>query len=90
MAKTAGFSARFQYEGDDFNTVLGFVAAGLCVAVLPRLALPPGLTDVVAKPLTSPTLTRFLYTIRLDTRHTPHAVLALEELLAAAANSHRR
>ncbi|MDX3129921.1 LysR family transcriptional regulator [Streptomyces europaeiscabiei] len=90
MAKTPGFSARFEYEGDDFNTVLGFVAAGLCVAVLPRLALPHGPTDVVAKPLTNPSLTRFLYTIRLDTRHTPHAILALEELLASAADHPRR
>ncbi|MFF6914452.1 LysR substrate-binding domain-containing protein [Streptomyces sp. NPDC012466] len=86
MAKTTGFSARLRYEGDDFNTVLGFVAAGLCVAVLPRLALPRGLTDVVARPLTKPTLTRFLYTVRLETRHTPHAIVALEQILAGEAD----
>jgi hypothetical protein len=54
--------------------------------MLPRLALPHGLTDVVAKPLTNPTLTRFLYTVRLDTRHTPHAIVALEQMLAAEAD----
>lgn len=85
MAKAPGFSARLKYEGDDFNTVLGFVAAGLCVALLPRLALPREATNVVARPLVNPTLTRFLYAVRLDTRHTPQAVLALERLLTTQA-----
>ncbi|MBD0693392.1 LysR family transcriptional regulator [Streptomyces sp. CBMA123] len=85
IAKTPGFRARLEYEGDDFNTVLGFVAAGLCVAVMPQLALPRGVTQVVARPLADPELTRFLYSVRLDTRHTPQALLALEQLLAAQA-----
>ncbi|MFG3498889.1 LysR family transcriptional regulator [Streptomyces sp. NPDC047928] len=87
MAKVPGFAARLEYEGDDFNTVLGFVAAGLCVALLPRLALPRGVTDVVSRPLVALALTRFLYTVRLDTRHTPRAILTLEEMLAAEARA---
>ncbi|MFF9643063.1 LysR family transcriptional regulator [Kitasatospora aureofaciens] len=85
IAKTPGFRARLEYEGDDFNTVLGFVAAGLCVAVMPQLALPRGTTQVVARPLAEPELTRFIYAVRLDTRHAPHALLALEQMLAAQA-----
>ncbi|MGW3074017.1 MULTISPECIES: LysR substrate-binding domain-containing protein [unclassified Kitasatospora] len=85
MAKTPGFQARLEYDGDDFNTVLGFVAAGLCVAVMPRLALPPGSTQVVARPLAGPELTRFIYTVRIDTRHAPRALLDLERMLAAQA-----
>ncbi|WP_179199890.1 LysR family transcriptional regulator [Streptomyces sp. NRRL B-24572] len=85
MADTPGFQARLQYEGDDFNTVLGFVAAGLCVAVMPRLALPRAHTQVVARPLAEPQLTRFIYAVRIDTRHTPRAVLDLEEMLTAQA-----
>ncbi|MFH7594154.1 LysR substrate-binding domain-containing protein [Streptomyces racemochromogenes] len=85
IAKTPGFQARLQYEGDDFNTVLGFVAAGLCVAVMPRLALPRANTQVVARPLAEPQLTRFIYAVRIDTRHTPRAVLDLEQMLAAQA-----
>ncbi|GAA3005219.1 LysR substrate-binding domain-containing protein [Kitasatospora sp. NPDC058063] len=85
MAKTPGFQARLEYDGDDFNTVLGFVSAGLCVAVMPRLALPPGITQVVARPLAGPELTRFIYTVRIDTRHAPRALLALERMLAAQA-----
>ncbi|MET9179134.1 LysR family transcriptional regulator [Kitasatospora aureofaciens] len=85
IAKTPGFRARLEYEGDDFNTVLGFVAAGLCVAVMPQLALPRGTTQVVARPLAEPELTRFIYAVRIDTRHAPHALLALEQMLAAQA-----
>ncbi|MFJ9770364.1 LysR family transcriptional regulator [Kitasatospora sp. NPDC101157] len=85
IAKTPGFQARLAYEGDDFNTVLGFVAAGLCVAVMPQLALPRGTTQVVARPLADPELTRFIYAVRIDTRHTPRALLALEQMLAEEA-----
>ncbi|MFG2794338.1 LysR family transcriptional regulator [Streptomyces sp. NPDC048419] len=85
MAKSAGFAAQMEYEGDDFNTILGFVAAGLCVALLPRLALPRGATDVVAKPLVNPCLNRFVYTVRLDTRHRPRAIDMLERLLTEEA-----
>ncbi|MFH9352342.1 LysR family transcriptional regulator [Kitasatospora sp. NPDC017646] len=85
IAKTPGFQARLEYEGDDFNTVLGFVAAGLCVAVMPQLALPRGTTQVVARPLADPELTRFIYAVRIDTRHAPRALLALEQMLAAQA-----
>lgn len=85
IAQTPGFRARLEYEGDDFNTVLGFVAAGLCVAVMPKLALPRGATQVVARPLADPELTRFIYAVRIDTRHAPRALLALEEILAAQA-----
>ncbi|WP_186319388.1 LysR family transcriptional regulator [Streptomyces sp. SAJ15] len=87
MAQTPGFQARLQYEGDDFNTVLGFVAAGLCVAVMPRLALGRGTARVVARPLAEPQLTRYIYAVRINTRHAPHAVLALEQMLAAQALS---
>ncbi|MCX3063647.1 LysR family transcriptional regulator [Streptomyces beihaiensis] len=82
LAKTSGFEARMEYEGNDFNTVLGFVAAGMSVAVLPRLALPEGAPGVVARPLVEPALTRFIYTVRIDTRHTPRALLVLERMLA--------
>ncbi|WP_051837808.1 LysR family transcriptional regulator [Streptomyces sp. NRRL WC-3742] len=85
IAQTPGFRARLDYDGDDFNTVLGFVAAGLCVAVMPKLALPPGATQVVARPLADPQLTRFIYAVRIDTRHAPRALLALEEMLATQA-----
>ncbi|MFG2393500.1 LysR family transcriptional regulator [Streptomyces lavendulae] len=85
IAQTPGFQARLQYEGDDFNTVLGFVAAGLCVALMPQLALPRASPGIVARPLAAPQLTRFIYAVRIDTRHAPRAVLDLERILAAQA-----
>ncbi|MFE9934612.1 LysR family transcriptional regulator [Streptomyces sp. NPDC005533] len=90
LARTSGFQARLEYGGDDFNTVLGFVAAGLCVAVLPGLALPSGATNVVARPLANPELTRFIYTVRLNARHVPQAILALEHMLAMQAQEATR
>ncbi|MFN2595360.1 MAG: LysR family transcriptional regulator [Actinomycetota bacterium] len=43
----AGFTPRFSIEADEFATTLGFVAAGLGVAMVPLLALgslPPGVS----------------------------------------------
>ncbi|MFE3523363.1 LysR substrate-binding domain-containing protein [Streptomyces sp. NPDC059161] len=62
-----------------------FVAAGLCVALMPQLALPRASPDIVARPLAAPQLTRFIYAVRIDTRHAPRAVLDLERILAAQA-----
>jgi DNA-binding transcriptional LysR family regulator len=47
-----GFEPRFAYRTDDYRAVQGFVAAGLGVAILPRLALalmPPGVERVVIR-----------------------------------------
>lgn len=80
-----GFTHRLQFTGDDFHTVIGMVAAGLCVTVLPQLALRTSAADVVARPLTNPAMEREVYVSRLRTRHTPPVVLALEEQLRVVA-----
>lgn len=84
LGRLGGFDHRLQFTGDDFHTVIGMVAAGLCVTVLPRLALRTSAADVVARPLTDPALEREVYVSRLRTRHTPAVVLALEEQLRMA------
>ncbi|MDQ3576588.1 MAG: LysR family transcriptional regulator, partial [Actinomycetota bacterium] len=86
LADTRGFTPRLRFEGDDFHTVIGLVEAGLCVALLPRLALRNSTAAVIARPLAGSPLTRDLYSTRLDTRHTPQVVLTLERLLAEEAN----
>jgi DNA-binding transcriptional LysR family regulator len=86
LADVQGFTPRLRFEGDDFRTVIGLVEAGLCVALLPSLALRHTGADVVARPLAGSPLTRDLYATRLDTRHTPQVVLTLERLLASEAN----
>jgi DNA-binding transcriptional LysR family regulator len=85
LARSAGFRARLWFGGDDVRTVAGLVAAGLGVALLPRLALRHSPAGVLVRPLAGAPLTRFLYTTRLDTRHAPPVVTALETLLAAVA-----
>jgi DNA-binding transcriptional LysR family regulator len=51
--RTAGFVPRISLElaVDDYQAALGVVAAGLGIALLPRLALNPPRPDVVALPL---------------------------------------
>ncbi|MFE2407304.1 hypothetical protein ACFXDE_03045 [Kitasatospora sp. NPDC059408] len=39
----------------------------------------------MARPLADPELTRFIYAVRIGTRHTPRALVALEQMLAAQA-----
>jgi DNA-binding transcriptional LysR family regulator len=49
----AGFQPNVAFESDDYQTVLGLVAAGVGVALIPELALAPGPTraDVVVRTL---------------------------------------
>lgn len=53
----AGFEPRVSFESDDYATVQGLVAAGVGVALVPRLALGAPHSGVVVRPLdpTSPT-----------------------------------
>jgi DNA-binding transcriptional LysR family regulator len=72
-----------RYEGEDFDVVLAFVAAGLGVALVPSLAartLPEG---AVTRPLTGAPLHRTIHSVRLHSRRTPPAVAALEAVLTA-------
>ncbi len=82
LTRSAGFRPRLQFEGDDFQTVLGLVSHGLGVALLPRLALHRPPRGVAARPLAGTPLTRLIYTTRLDSRHAPPALVALEQDLA--------
>jgi len=42
-----GISARFRFRSDDNETLVGLVAAGMGVALVPRLTVDPGRADVV-------------------------------------------
>jgi hypothetical protein len=59
---------RLDFDGMDFRTALNLVAAGLGVALPPRLLLVNAPPSVVVRPLREPTVVRRLYTCRLDTR----------------------
>lgn len=80
-----GSGHRLDFDGMDFRTALNLVAAGLGVALLPRLLLlldaPP---SVVVVPMRQPTLVRRLYTCRLDTKGVTASVRRLETYLREA------
>jgi DNA-binding transcriptional LysR family regulator len=47
----AGFEPQVSFESDDYQTVQGLVAAGVGVALIPRLALAPPRDDIVVRSL---------------------------------------
>ena len=50
----AGFEPQVSFESDDYNTVQGLVAAGVGVALIPRLALPKAAVEGVVIRALSP------------------------------------
>lgn len=83
LSRTAGFKQRLEFEGDDFQTVLGLVDRGLGIALLPKLVTLLASPRVVAKPIAENPLTRFIYTSRLETRDAPASLTEFEQGLAA-------
>jgi DNA-binding transcriptional LysR family regulator len=80
-----GSGHRLDFDGMDFCTALNLVAAGLGVALLPRLLLLDAPPSVVVLPMRQPTLVRRLYTCRLDTRGVTAPIRRLEAYLREAA-----
>src|SRR3954469_717565 len=84
LCETAGFEPRIGYESDDMVLMQALVAAGLCVATLPGLALRPHRGDgVVASKL--PDMPRRVYAATYGAPPDPPAVAALLAALAEAA-----
>jgi DNA-binding transcriptional LysR family regulator len=86
LARSAGFTPRLAFEGDDFRTVLALVAHGLGIALLPALALTDSVDGVVGRPIAGEPLVRFVYTCRVDTARAPAVVTRLQTGLAAMAS----
>jgi molybdate transport repressor ModE-like protein len=84
LCQDAGFEPRIGYESDDMVLIQALVAAGLCVATLPGLALRAHHADgVVARKLTG--LPRRVYAATYGDPPDPPAVAALVDALADAA-----
>ena len=84
LCDAAGFEPRIGYESDDTALMQALVAAGLCVAVLPGLALRAHHADgVVATKL--PGLPRRVYAATYGELPNPPAVAALLAALTEAA-----
>jgi molybdate transport repressor ModE-like protein len=83
LCESAGFEPRIGYESDDVALIQALVAAGLCVGLLPGLALRAHHADgVVATKL--PVLPRRVYAATYGEPPDPPAVAALLAALADA------
>lgn len=83
--REAGFEPRIAFRTDDHTAVLGLVAAGVGVAMIPQLALPAGRRDVAVCGLQAHGLVRTVSAAMPPGRYTPPAAAAMTELLAGVA-----
>jgi len=81
----AGFSPDVAFESDDYDTVQGLVAAGVGIALVPRLALATAHPGIVARPLhpASP-VRRVTVATASGVRPAPAALAMIEELTEVA------
>ncbi|SDF68037.1 DNA-binding transcriptional regulator, LysR family [Lentzea fradiae] len=81
----AGFSPKVAVESDDYATAQGFVAAGLGVAVIPRLGLGYAHPGVVLRKVRNPEPVRHIHVVYREDMAWNPAVLSLAEALEKAA-----
>ncbi|WP_369183851.1 LysR substrate-binding domain-containing protein [Streptomyces sp. Y1] len=91
LCAAAGFEPRIDFATDDYPAVVGLVAAGLGVAVLPRLALqsvrPDGVSTVPVRTAAGAPAVRQVVALTLpDLAEVPAVALMLERLAGAAAD----
>lgn len=85
----AGFSPDFVVEAHDYATAVAFVATGLGVTMVPRLALEAiPAADVAVRPVTRPTPVRAIHVLVDATTEDRPALSAFLGLLRDAAASH--
>jgi DNA-binding transcriptional LysR family regulator len=83
----AGFTPHFAAEAEDYPTGQGFVAAGLGVALLPRLGLDPTHSGVVVRRVRRPEPIREIYAaIRASNAENPAVRAFLTALVEVAAS----
>jgi DNA-binding transcriptional LysR family regulator len=84
----AGFNPHFAIEADEFATTVGFVAAGLGVALVPMLALSSLPADVVSQPLRGDGPSRKVYVVTRSARPSHPMIEVLVEALRSSAGSY--
>ena len=81
----AGFTPRVEQCSDDWSAVVGLVAAGAGVALVPRLAQPETASGVVIRPVAGHAPRRHIVLLtRPAAAAAPHVTAVVEELLACA------
>ena len=86
----AGFTPRFAVEGDEFATTVGFVAAGLGVAMVPMLALSSVPETARVRRIRGPEPKRHVYSVTRPVSSGIVVVEALQEALRVSAGSFLR
>jgi DNA-binding transcriptional LysR family regulator len=82
----AGFRPAYALEADEYPTALGFVAAGLGVALMPLLALQNSVpTGVVVRPLEGPDPVRSVWAVTRSSLAEQIPILAMLSCLADVA-----
>lgn len=85
--RASGFEPNYSLEGDEYTTTISYVAAGLGVSLVPRLALcsvaNPG---VVVRPITTP-VAREVYAISRSSQATNPLTAAMTRYLVTAAST---
>lgn len=79
---TAGFEPKVAFENDDYHAILGFVAAGVGVALIPDLALRAAREDVVIRSLAAHAPVREIVAA-VPIGYRPPATEAMLEILLA-------
>ena len=87
--KAAGFEPRLAVESEENDQLQAFVAAGLGVAIYPRLALATVRPGVVVKPLTGAGLSRRVWAATPAAGYRSPATDAMLEILRGAADEFR-
>ncbi len=84
LCAEAGFELDAAYVVEDVTVARAFVAAGLCVALMPELTIPEPRTDVVVRPVRDINPFRSLYATWLRGRRVPAVALMVRHLTDAA------
>jgi DNA-binding transcriptional LysR family regulator len=84
LCHDAGFSPTFAYAVSDVTVARSFVAAGLTVAVVPDMTIPPPRPDVAVKPLRGIDPSRTVHVMWVRDRVTPGVEPMVAALAAAA------
>ena len=85
----AGFEPNIAFENDDYHAILGFVAAGVGVALIPDLAARAAREDVVIRSLGPETPVRQIVAALPAGYRSPAAEAMLEVLLAVGSEWER-
>ena len=79
----AGFEPQIAFDSDDYNAIQGFVAAGMGVSFIPRLAIVTVRDDVVIRPIAPRAPVRRIVATTLDGGYRSPAMDAMLEILVA-------